>query len=46
MREASVGGKIVTAEPDFSDQARCPACGAPVVKRKRGQGMYISGDIR
>ncbi len=37
MKEASVGGQLVTAGPDAPDRARCPQCGAPVAKRKRSR---------
>jgi uncharacterized protein with PIN domain len=35
MRKAKVNTQIVQASPDSPDRARCPQCGAPVVKRKR-----------
>ena len=35
MKQATLDGQPITASPDSPDRARCPACGAPVVKRKR-----------
>jgi formylmethanofuran dehydrogenase subunit E len=50
MREAKVNDEIIQAAPDSPDHARCPACGAPVVKRKRrrmdGSVVYFYCHVR
>ena len=38
MKEANVDGQLVQAGPDSPEVATCPACGGPVVKRKRRSG--------
>ncbi len=35
MRDAKVKGRLIVADPDSPDVARCPACGGEVHKRKR-----------
>ncbi|HET89417.1 MAG TPA: hypothetical protein ENN99_01560 [Chloroflexi bacterium] len=35
MKHATLDGQLITAGPDSPDRARCPECGASVVKRKR-----------
>ena len=50
MQEAKVKTQIVQASPDSPDRARCPQCGAPVVKRKRrrmdGSVTYFYRHVR
>ncbi|HDQ71342.1 MAG TPA: hypothetical protein ENN19_04500 [Chloroflexi bacterium] len=50
MREAKVNDEIIQASPDSPDRARCPACGAPVTKRKRrrmdGSVVYFYRHVR
>ena len=50
MQEAKVNEQIVQASPDSPDRARCPQCGAPVVKRKRrrmdGSVVYFYCHVR
>jgi ssDNA-binding Zn-finger/Zn-ribbon topoisomerase 1 len=41
MREAKVNDEIIQAAPDSPDRARCPQCGAPVVKRKRRRMVLL-----
>jgi hypothetical protein len=45
MQQAKVGRRLITAGPDSPETAQCPACGAPVRRRKRrvhnGQPTYF-----
>mgnify|MGYP000066163760 FL=1 len=37
MKHVTLDDQLITAGPDSPAQARCPECGAPVVKRKRAR---------
>ena len=43
MRHAQLAsGKLVEADPDSPEEARCPACQAAVVLRRRRNGRLIT----